>query len=228
MKIWHISDPHTYHWLLEEKDIPNVDVVVCSGDVSIEGTPGINDNDVLNFIEWFKTYIPIKHKIFVAGNHDMSIEARRITPGNFAEKGIIYLENQATIIDGVKFWGSPVTPTYGNWGFMRKRGKLAPLWDTIPEDTDVLITHGPPQSILDLTLNKQRELEQVGCKELYNRIMELPNLKANLFGHVHNCKGVHNQGVMKLPTHNCLFSNGSLVEDGKFGKISSKGNIIEI
>jgi hypothetical protein len=65
---------------------------------------------------------------------------------------VIYLCDESTIIDGVKFYGSPVQPEFCNWAFNRRRGaELKKYWDKIPKDTDVLITHGPPAGILDET-----------------------------------------------------------------------------
>jgi hypothetical protein len=49
-----------------------------------------------------------------------------------------------------------------------------------------------------------------------------------LFGHIHNCKDIINAGMQKLSICDTWFSNGSVVTDGKFGKLSSNGNIIEI
>jgi hypothetical protein len=43
------------------------------------------------------------------------------------------------------------------------------VWDKIPADTDVLITHGPPYGILDLTYDD----EKVGCEELMKVILKI-------------------------------------------------------
>ena len=52
--------------------------------------------------------------------------------------------------------------------------------------------------------------------------------KLCLFGHIHNCEDIINAGIMKLSMRDTIYSNGSVVTDGKFGKLSSNGNIIEI
>ncbi len=54
----------------------------------------------------------------------------------------------------------------------------------IPEDADVLITHGPPHEILDLTPNG----DSAGCEELRKTIEKL-RLKAHIFGHIHSGYG---------------------------------------
>ncbi len=57
------------------------------------------------------------------------------------------------MIEGLKFYGSPWQPTFHNWAFNLDRGEeIKKVWDKIPNDTDVLITHGPPFGILDKTV----------------------------------------------------------------------------
>ena len=70
-------------------------------------------------------------------------------------------------------------------------------------------------------------IERCGDKSLLNRVLEV-NPKLCLFGHIHNCGDIINQGTMKLSTLDTIFSNGSVMKDGRFGKLTSNGNIIEI
>ena len=97
---------------------------------------------------------------------------------------IIYLQDQSVMIEDVKFYGSPYQPEFYNWAFNLPRGeKLKQKWGLIPKDTDVLITHGPPYGIGDFV--PYRGGEFVGCKDLEETIITLPNLKAHIFGHIH-------------------------------------------
>lgn len=229
MKLLHISDTHGFHGMFPDSRFEGVDVVVHSGDCSNWRDVGRNSVEVKDFIQWYKN-VPVKHKIFVAGNHDTSIERRLITPADFAEAGIIYLENAATTIDGVKFWGSPHTPTFGDWAFMKAREKINKVWDTIPADTDVLIVHGPPKSIRDLSFDRLGKLEMCGCNALFKKCRHLRNLKAVCFGHIHNMKDVDtNQGVSVYDFSDTIFSNAACVYDGRFDRgLTSFGNIIII
>lgn len=229
MKILHISDTHGFHGVFPDSRFEGIDVVIHSGDCSNWRDPYRNQPEVLNFIEWYK-HVPVKYKIYVAGNHDVSIERRMVTPGDFGEAGIIYLENQATIINGIKFWGSPHTPTFGEWAFMKAREKINRVWETIPEDTDVLIVHGPPKGIRDLSIDRFHTLEMCGCSALYKRCVTLINLKLVAFGHIHNCDGVEtNQGVSKYRNSDTIYSNAACVWDGRFDKgLTSFGNIIDL
>jgi len=84
MKILHISDTHGYHGTFPESRFESMDVVVHSGDCSNYRDSYRNSNEVLDFIEWYKN-VPVKHKIYVAGNHDTSIERRLVTPGDLLQ-----------------------------------------------------------------------------------------------------------------------------------------------
>lgn len=225
-KVWHFSDTHTYHRGL---DIPkNIDFAIFSGDSSNPRDPYQNEQEVLDFLVWFGTYVEAKYKIYVAGNHDSSIEKKFVKREKFKEYGIIYLENEFIEIEGIKIWGSPITPTFGEWSFMKPRDKLFNLWQQIPEDTNIVIVHGPPKGVLDLSYNRKNELEFCGCTALKKRILTIqPQLC--LFGHIHNFEDIINTGTMKLTGYDTIFSNGSCVTDREFGKgITSHGNILEI
>ncbi len=230
MKILHLSDTHGFHSQLPFSRFEGVDVVVHSGDCSNFRDSARNSVEVRDFLLWYKA-VPVKHKLYVAGNHDTSIERRLVTPGDFAAAGITYLEHSSTSIDGVKFWGSPITPTFGEWAFMKARHKMWDLWQTIPDDTDVLITHGPPKGVRDLSFNRHGELEMCGCHSLMKRCFELRNtLKLMCFGHIHNMDGIdHNQGISHYSKTTTVFSNAACVHDGRFDLgLTSHGNIITL
>jgi Icc-related predicted phosphoesterase len=225
MKIWHISDTHTFHNLLEIPE--NIDMVIHSGDATNPKEPYSNKVEMENFIFWF-SQLPIKYKVFVAGNHDVSIEKKLITQLDFNSKGIIYLENSFIEIEGLKIWGSPITPTFGiGWAFNKNRAKTHEVWKQIPGDTDIVVVHGPPKGMLDLSYNRKNELELCGDNSLTKRMLDLKP-KLCLFGHIHNFKDIINAGIKKLSIMDTIFSNGSVVTDAKFGKLSSNGNIFDI
>jgi Icc-related predicted phosphoesterase len=225
MKIWHISDTHTYHGLLKVPE--GIDMVIHSGDATNPRDPYASEQEMLNFISWFGS-LPIKHKIFVAGNHDLCIERNLITKIDFMKNGIVYLENDYTEVEGLKIWGSPFTPTFGNgWAFNKKRSALHDIWKEIPDDVDIVVVHGPPKGILDLAYHQLNCIEFCGDEALRKR-MYLLNPKLCLFGHIHNNEDIINAGTMKLSIGDTIYSNGSVVTDGKFGKLSSHGNTFEI
>ena len=225
MKIWHISDTHTFHELLE---IPEgIDMVIHSGDCSNPRDPYNNEPEVRRFIDWFGD-LPIKHKIYVAGNHDTSIEKGLVTDDDFDQKRIHYLENETIEIEGIKIFGSPYTPQFGQWAFMKARHKLDRIWQiAIEDDTNIIVVHGPPRGMLDLSYDRDGRMEYCGDKSLMNKVKEIEP-KLMLFGHIHNCDDIINAGTRTIPGLDTIFSNGSVVTDRKFGKLSSNGNIFEL
>jgi Icc-related predicted phosphoesterase len=223
MKIWHISDTHGSHGRLH---VPDVDMVIHSGDFTNARHKVPNSVELWPFLDWFQM-LPIKHKVLVAGNHDAAVAHRMVYAEDIEKLGITYLENKYTTIEGLKIWGSPHTPTFGEWHFMMSRHKIGRVWDTMPTDADIVITHGPPQTVLDLTEAIEGGLVQVGCKSLLRRIWDVQP-KLHCFGHVHSAKSINNAGTMKLPQLITTFSNASCVTDGKIGELSSNGNILEV
>ena len=182
LKIWHISDSHTYHDLLE---IPECDIVIFSGDCSNPRDPYNNEPEVRAFIHWFKS-LPIKHKIFVAGNHDTSIEKGLVKKIDFSGYNIHYLENDYIHLEGLKIFGSPNTPTFGTgWAFNKNRAKLDKHWSQIDDDTDIIVVHGPPKGVLDLSYDRGGNLEHCGCNALKRHILGRIKPKLVCFGHIH-------------------------------------------
>jgi len=224
MKIWHISDTHMQHGLLTIPD--GIDTVVHSGDATNYKDPYRNESELRAFIDWFAA-LPIPNKVFVPGNHDTSLEKGLITRDLIEHRKIHLLINEEVNIGGLRIWGSPFTPRYGDWSYMRDRGTINRIWDNIPEGLDILITHGPPYGVLDATYDHHNKVELVGCSALRKRVAKVPP-RFMLFGHVHSTKDIRNAGtrtVSELPT---VFSNGSCCDDGKMGTVTSHGNTLEV
>lgn len=223
MKIWIISDTHSQHDFLK---IPEVDMVIHCGDSTNYRDWIPNQKEFIKFKNWFYG-LDIKHKVLIAGNHDGWATKKYIIEELKQDNKITYLENELVEIKGIKIYGSPVTPTFNNWHFMKSRNKLPEFWNnTIPNKVDILVTHGPPKYILDLTYDKNNTLLNVGCKGLYHKVMEIKP-KYHCFGHVHNFKNLHNQGIYDNGI--TKFVNASCVTDGKFNMgTTSNGIIIQI
>lgn len=207
MKTWIISDTHTLHRKLIIPD--GLDTVIHCGDCSNSHDPALNVKEVQDFIEWYKN-IPVKNKIYVPGNHDTSIQAGLINKNLFKDNGIHILIHEQLNLEGVNCFGSPYTPRYGEWAYMYKRQRGKEYWDTIPNNTDILITHGPPKYHLDLSddENDRKKIAQVGCKNLLNAI-ETKNISFHCFGHIHSTDRFNNYGI--LIKKNKMFVNASCV-----------------
>ena len=210
MKIFAISDTHGRH---EQVVIPEgTDMLIHAGDFSNIKLPAMNHNEVNLFLIWLEQQ-PVKYKVIIAGNHDTSIESRLFTKKDFKNRGIIYLEHESIEIEGIKIFGSPYTPEYHNWAFNRTRAKLGKIWDSIPDDIHVLITHGPPKGILDSASRDKHVSEHVGCSALLKRVLKVKP-QYMIFGHIHDNGDNLNNGTFKLNEYRTVFANVSCVKDG--------------
>jgi len=165
--------------------IPDGDVLVHCGDISNVG----RHDQILDFLAWFTSH-PHKYKVFIGGNHDFGLQTKHAQVeealANLPE-GVYYLEDSGVEIEGVKFWGLPWTPKFYNWAFMTwTREEAIEKAALIPDDTEVLISHGPPFDCLDLVIYGGYS---VGCPELALRAMQIPSLKLHAFGHIHEQYG---------------------------------------
>lgn len=178
-----LSDTHLRH----NFKVPEGDVLLHAGDATWKG----NESELVKFIGWFASH-PHKHKVFVAGNHDWGFQEDRAKwEEALKHGGITYLQDSGVTIDGFKIWGSPWQPEFCNWAFNlpRHTTELRGRWALIPDDTDVLITHGPPKGILDRTNGRYDAPENVGCYDLRERVSNLHRLKLHVFGHIHCAYG---------------------------------------
>lgn len=182
MKIVCLSDTHT---LQNDVELPegNFDVLVHAGDMGNLG----KYREYAKIGKWFNGLSDkFKHRIIVPGNHDWGFmrEPERIMADHFDE-GVTLLIDKGIEIDGVKFYGCPWMLEFCGWAFMREEHELSKYYDAIPDDTEILITHAPPLSILDANSNDYR----CGSTTLYSRIKHLPKLKHHIFGHMHGSYG---------------------------------------
>jgi hypothetical protein len=175
-------------------DPNDINILIHSGDCTNVG----KKDEVKNFIHWIQNLKGFDDKIFIAGNHDMTFEKKPdwfyefINEENLSQSDCTYLEDNGIVIEDpnlsrpIKFYGSPWQPQFFNWGFNlpRNGSELESKWRQIPNDTDILITHGPPHGINDLNpINYS-----CGCELLKLRVDELKPL-VHVFGHIHYSNG---------------------------------------
>ena len=179
-----ISDTHSKHKEIT-KDLPGGDILLCAGDISSMGYK----HEIREFCKWFDKINNYDHKIFIAGNHDWLFQrnpelAREIVN---SYKTITYLQDETVNIDGINIYGSPWQPEFYNWAFNLPRNgeEISNKWNMIPENTDILITHGPAWGYLD---NIYGRIDKLGCELLAERIEKI-NPKIHLCGHIHTGHG---------------------------------------
>jgi Icc-related predicted phosphoesterase len=179
-----ISDTHTKHRSL---NLPGGDILIHAGDLM---NSGWNMNDIHDFLKWFENQ-NYNELIFIAGNHDRRFETDPIDVKAILENYplITYLEDRWVTVEGVKIYGSPWQPEFYNWAFNLPRcgEELERKWEEIPEDTDILITHGPPQDHLDISGPPYNQ-HQLGCELLRVKVDKLKP-KIHVFGHIHGSSG---------------------------------------
>jgi Icc-related predicted phosphoesterase len=109
------------------------------------------------------------------------------------------------VVDGTNIYGSPWQPEFYNWAFnLPKNGfGLAGKWEAIPDNTDILITHGPAFGTLDTVVGRRHD--HLGCELLAERI-EVVKPKIHICGHIHSGYGYYWNGH----TH---FFNASVLDE---------------
>ena len=205
MKLVVISDTHCTQF-----PIPEGDILVHCGDHTYKGT--VPESEPA--LQWLSDQ-PHKYKIVIAGNHEIGWEddmsrnyyrpsdKQRTKPHVFDKfPNLIYLQDTGIEIEGLKFWGSPTQPYFYNWAFQKQRGpELEKHWAQIPEDTDVLITHGPPYGFGDTNKRDGR----FGDEDLLRRVRVVkPTL--HLFGHAHD-------GYGEWLSEGTLFVNAAILNE---------------
>jgi hypothetical protein len=215
-RITHISDTHNKHKHLNGK-LPGGDLLIHSGDISSLGRKHEVEDFIkwFNGIEGYtnKVFIAGNHDMsfdkevllrnkldyFDGGRNNWDTPCADGKPEwlvNLLATGlkpnVFYLENSFVEIDQIKIWGSPYSATFGhNWAFNVDRGyDSAQMWNKIPEDADIVITHGPIYGYGDMTANTY---QNVGCEDLYRRLKELKT-PLHFAGHIHEGYG-YNQTI---------------------------------
>lgn len=200
-----ISDLHGHYPELEGGDL-----LIVAGDLTARDT----DKEHLEFIEWISYSQKYENKykkvIYIAGNHDNFLYDKNRygkikTP---SEWNIEYLCDSGTtfrhwpvlklgIEDGTildvkdyKIWGSPWTKTFPGMNQHCKaftcdtEEELSEKWAKIPDDIDILITHGAPKMFLDQTCDGYN----VGSSSLSVKLFDIqPRL--HVYGHIHEAFG---------------------------------------
>lgn len=214
-----LSDTHGGHSQLPPESLPPGDVLIHAGDFSSVGLP----QQVDSFCSWLDSLTQYKHKVVIAGNHDLSLDAasydqnwqRFRHPKKYStdeltlrmRQSCTYLAHESAIIEGLTFFGSPYQPYFHGWAFNlgRENFECYDKWSTIPQlvpdGVDVLITHGPPLGILDVCDNGWQQ----GCLDLLD-FAHAAKPKLHVFGHIHE-----GYGAVYHRQHGTLFVNACMM-----------------
>ncbi|KAF2685993.1 Metallo-dependent phosphatase [Lentithecium fluviatile CBS 122367] len=233
-----ISDTHC-----QTPKLPKGDVLIHAGDLTNQGSY----SELKKTVDWLEK-ADFEAKIVVAGNHDITLDSgfykehgsswrwpqpqdpdacRRLLTQS---KSITYLENEAAkiylnVMNGprtcFKVYGSPCTPKAWNWAFQYEAEEATNLWDTIPQDTDIVVTHTPPKGHCDAATKDDRS----GCGVLLQALHRVRPMLA-VFGHIHEARGVERVRWTPSPDNGCLVEEFEVWKDPGVG--SNKQSLVSL
>jgi Icc-related predicted phosphoesterase len=174
--------------------------------------------------------LPHKYKVFISGNHCVCLNPDRPDLSQKLLSNMTYLQDQLIDIEGIRIYGSPWRPKRG-WIYPAEAFGYDPQrlredkWSNIPEDIDILLTHGPPYSIRDFHPLTE---ERIGCPDLLEEVVTRVRPRIHLFGHMHTCRGAslykseHNQNLESdksiTRSHDILFVNLAIHQGKTLGE----------
>jgi Icc-related predicted phosphoesterase len=180
-----LSDLHGYL-----PEVPDCELLLLGGDLCPDG----RERDQAQWLDstfrlWLRN-VPAKEVVAVAGNHDWVFQTR---PELVPMLRWHYLLDSAVTLFGMKIWGTPWQPVFFDWAFNLWEPELEKKWALIPNDTDILLLHGPPFGCGDRTVRGN----QTGSPSLTRRIEEIQPRLA-VCGHIHEGRGEYRIGLTKV------------------------------
>lgn len=190
-----ISDLHGFQPKLQGGDL-----LIVAGDLTAKDSI----HEYAKFFGWLKKQ-DYENKVLIAGNHDGFMakgwpqneeEAKDCAEiREFLDEGkedFHYLCDSSCQIGPFKIWGSPWSLWFHGinplcTAFTGHEHDLANKFCKIPRDTDILVTHTPPNGILDYSGDRYLGSHELRSRVLSRRLM--PKLKLHVFGHIHEMGG---------------------------------------
>ncbi|KAL4941719.1 Metallo-dependent phosphatase-like protein [Aspergillus oleicola] len=198
-----VSDTHAYTPSEAGFKLPKGDVLIHAGDLTNRGTK----DELKKTMDWIAA-ADFEVKIVICGNHDITLDVpfyaarssnfHRPTPENPSEclstitsasPSILFLKHESALVrlqkpggpnTIFKVFGSPYSRHNGNWAFLYEPDEAEGLWNDIPLDVDVVVTHGPPRT--------ESICAGKGCEALKRRLGLVRPCLA-VCGHVHGGRG---------------------------------------
>lgn len=182
--------------------VPECDLLLLAGDMCPAYAPADQAKWLdTHFRKWLEE-APAKEIVGIAGNHDRIFENHP----DLVPKGLRwhYLQDSFTTLFGLIIHGTPWQLPF--WGsFNLSDGRLTEVYKKIPDNADIIISHGPPFGIHDTIKKPDGGVIHTGSASLKKRILEVKP-KLCLFGHIHEAYGTTTESDI-------IFANVSLVND---------------
>lgn len=185
-KIVAVADLHGYLPRVEECDL-----LIVAGDLPPITNHGkeFQKKWLENDFNYWLDRSEAKNKVVIAGNHDFVFEDNNYEVNLEAH----YLQDSLVEIDNFKIWGSPWSNNFGPWAFMTDEKGLEYLYSDIPDNINIIISHGPPYGACDRTTTN----EYAGSKSLRSRIQAIqPDYV--FCGHIHEGYGLRYIGNTRI------------------------------
>ncbi|THU83279.1 Metallo-dependent phosphatase [Dendrothele bispora CBS 962.96] len=229
-----ISDTHSHAF-----PVPDGDVLLHSGDLTNTGTV----KDFEKTMDWICS---LKHglKIIIAGNHDLTLHTgwydnnwsrwhkkpkplepimQLLTGPRAKGANVVYLQDaqyQFQAKEGGRTWsvyGSPWSPEFWNWAFNYNPGEEAENIVSKFPKTDILLTHGPPHRVFDITTGQ----DYPGCQSLASNLPKL-RPRIHLFGHIHEAHGAY---IHEWPREEGQLGRCPKVQNSSYGGVEDPAKL---
>lgn len=200
MKILAIADLHG-----NLPEIEPCDILLVGGDVCQRVHHGADHQiEWLSsaFYGWLKS-VPAKYIVGIAGNHDFAFEKR---PEAVASIGLpwVYLQDDLIEIEGLRIYGTPWTPNLPYWAFHGgMNNRCGSHFDHIPDNVDILLSHGPMYLYADQVLDGYRH---AGCKAMADYVWKSRPLSF-VCGHIHEGYGHYRHPHVEHGVFNVSYVN---------------------
>lgn len=179
-----ISDTHERHHVLQ---VPPCDILIHAGDILMTSRFASRDSarrKLSEFNAWLGRQ-PARHRLVIAGNHDLILERLTRAEVNAIFSNATYLCNDSALCEGLRVFGTPAShgesdnrafQTESFWQRTEEavkqlqvvQGESGDGNDSSSCGVDILITHGP-------------------CRRLAAAVK--PRLM-HVWGHIHACHGL--------------------------------------
>jgi Icc-related predicted phosphoesterase len=207
-------------------ETPECDLLIIAGDVAPDfGRAGSTVRSADQQDAWLCTTFSMWLNerpgdpciVGIAGNHDFALESDVVLGYDLPWH---YLVDEGFEFEGVKMWGIPWVPNLSRWAFHLDDARLLERFNRVPDDTDIVISHGPPFGYCDRTVPKFNDVHAgfPGAVDMIDRVQP----KLFVCGHIHEGYGYWQRGEttvcnVSLMTENyeptqppVLFKPGSL------------------
>jgi Icc-related predicted phosphoesterase len=249
LRICHFSD-----WHGEQVELPWADFYICTGDMLWNYPKFDRHYASMHKLQWidpvrecflqgkdikrikFRRYLgnPDAEVVVVRGNHDFLYLSKMFKGGPVQEIGPA---TQIIDVQGLRIGGfRGINGLVGDWADEMTKDQLFDQVGMLSKQLDILVTHAPPQGIMD-KVGAYGRGPNVGVDALSTYITEqLYNdgpLRLHCFGHIHECFGTMTKGSKLFEGKSGItFSNaatGYIVYDwidGEVTIVESKKNAI--